>query len=872
MSYGGYYGGSGSGLTETVRLAVESAGQGDVQQLIDLFAKLKATQGEIDDAYRQATAAAGQQAQAMKDQAKAGYEVIDSYDLVEEAIGRAKTAAEKEAAATLWMERQAKALSNTLEELAEHERTAEKATVDLAAAQGKASTASQQAADKGAGYSAMKWLLLSNAIQDVQYGLGAVTNNVAGLVQSFGGSAGLAGAAQIAAVALQVVISKAGAIRDFFGQSLPSNFKDSVEGLTKEVERLSKIKIEVMTRVDMLDLDIAKKKLDDLVATREAFDNLGKERPKDSLESAKRAKSAIVEYGGGDDFTNSRDRVIAAVRAGTPYVEGSNVLGQREKVAAAKKALDEATEPEVIQSRSYAVDQAEASLKTAIEADKVAFEKRIRDTVAKASEGFQAEILDVVRALKAAPKAMEANGVEEGILPALTGSLRANIATERVNKQVADTLDKIHKANEAEIVREIEASAAENADAVRKAVAATRGGIEERVTKQIFDALKGGATPEQASAGVRGMVLDYLRGRQVDGYALSGAADKIIEGSLGKAQNLADTGGQPKIDADRDKAVAEQAARVGPQFADAITRAMQRHMAQGEDSGQFAPNLARQLAGRLPGRNVPADLIDDVASKVVRDLATKAVNRESVDAKGVAGPYMDEAKRFLTENWARHEEMTRTNGAIARNRKESDRFTAMGVPHALSGPAAIEALTQAIGERMRAGGVDPRLADDVAQQAADQVGKDYGASMASAPSLAAGVMSFMVQEMGQGGGQQPGHGGRPHQAHPPRRPHPAPAPQPAAGHGFMSVAPEETPGPKAPAPADPGMQQVLGLVTQNGQQQGTILSVVQQAISQLTAESKRRDVQIAMLRSALQQHGMRIGDLQMKGPSLLPRW
>src|SRR5581483_6910062 len=51
--------------------------------------------------------------------------------------------------------------------------------------------------DTGRGF-----LLLGQAVEDAQYGLAAIQNNAAQLIQAFGGSAGLAGAANLAAVAI----------------------------------------------------------------------------------------------------------------------------------------------------------------------------------------------------------------------------------------------------------------------------------------------------------------------------------------------------------------------------------------------------------------------------------------------------------------------------------------------------------------------------------------------------------------------------------------------------------------------------------------------------------------------------------------------
>ena len=75
------------------------------------------------------------------------------------------------------------------------------------------------------GNSAMGLLFLSQAIEDVQYGFGAVLNNIPLIIMSMGGSAGLAGAASIAAVGLYQV----GKNMDLFGTQAKEAAKSASE-------------------------------------------------------------------------------------------------------------------------------------------------------------------------------------------------------------------------------------------------------------------------------------------------------------------------------------------------------------------------------------------------------------------------------------------------------------------------------------------------------------------------------------------------------------------------------------------------------------------------------------------------------------------
>jgi hypothetical protein len=73
----------------------------------------------------------------------------------------------------------------------------------------KMQAAMNNAASKtGSGFGANGMLQLSRAVDDVQYGLRGVINNIEGIVTGFGGSAGMAGAATIAAVAIGALAPK----------------------------------------------------------------------------------------------------------------------------------------------------------------------------------------------------------------------------------------------------------------------------------------------------------------------------------------------------------------------------------------------------------------------------------------------------------------------------------------------------------------------------------------------------------------------------------------------------------------------------------------------------------------------------------------
>jgi len=94
---------------------------------------------------------------------------------------------------------------------------AEKAAAQMQAKVNQVANSVAQPAAAGGGLAsrAQGLLNISRAIDDVQYGLHGVVNNIEGIVMGLGYGAGVAGAATIAAVALNVIIPKIQAIVSF---------------------------------------------------------------------------------------------------------------------------------------------------------------------------------------------------------------------------------------------------------------------------------------------------------------------------------------------------------------------------------------------------------------------------------------------------------------------------------------------------------------------------------------------------------------------------------------------------------------------------------------------------------------------------------
>lgn len=112
------------------------------------------------------------------------------------------------------------------------------------------SSAQRQAAGSSANFG-RSLLLAGQGIEDMQYGIGGVLNNIPGLVEAIGGGAGLAGAVSIIAVGANLLYENWDNLMTAFGSSEPKtaaeNFRELAEALgrtSQEQARYNQLKAE----------------------------------------------------------------------------------------------------------------------------------------------------------------------------------------------------------------------------------------------------------------------------------------------------------------------------------------------------------------------------------------------------------------------------------------------------------------------------------------------------------------------------------------------------------------------------------------------------------------------------------------------------
>lgn len=397
---------------------------------------------------------------AMGERAQAHARAERVQEALEAEIRRATTAMEKEAVAAAWMARQARELDEALEGLAASERDAERAHVSAAGASAKAG-AGVQAGAKEAGLSAYKWLLLGNAVQDATYGFEAIINNIPGIVMAFGGSGGLAGGIGIASVAAGLFVRKFDEIKKAFSEELPPAALNSVAALQAKLKELEAK--EYKTRIDYTDLDITKKKLDTLMEAEASYERLKTGKSKAQQEAGRRATEALTEYGGGDDFDSSVEKVTHAVNQVTdPGVSAAEKeLAQR--IQDEEKSMDEEMDLEAKFAKADQLKRLKQEFETSFATARRNREAANARRIGRAGLGYGDDTKWLLDLLKASPEAFANHGVTEGLLPALSGAARPRVDRDlyekrqgEIDKALDDRAKPEREARDAELERQID--------------------------------------------------------------------------------------------------------------------------------------------------------------------------------------------------------------------------------------------------------------------------------------------------------------------------------------------------------------------------------------------------------------------------------
>jgi hypothetical protein len=157
--------------------------------------------------------------------------------------------------------------------------------------------------DLGGGF-----LELSRAVEDAQYGLGGVLNNIPNMIQRFGGPAGLAAGVSLTAVAFNMLLPHLMTWIESMGlfEKATDLGTTAVEKLQTRIKELEDKKVKLA--VDTLELDAAKAQVEQIRAAIQAVETLKKSRGHYEKESGSAIAEMFAEAPGGGEAVHDRLR------------------------------------------------------------------------------------------------------------------------------------------------------------------------------------------------------------------------------------------------------------------------------------------------------------------------------------------------------------------------------------------------------------------------------------------------------------------------------------------------------------------------------------------------------------------------------------
>lgn len=222
------------------------------------------------------------------------------------------------------------------------------------------------------------FLELSRAVEDAQYGLNGVLNNLPPMIQRFGGSAGLAAGISLAAVAFNILLPKliqAAKDMNLFGDKT-ADVRGQVEKLQERISELEAKKVKLA--IDTYELDEAKKKLDRLQAAQREFDESIKKQASVESESGQRIADVLAEAPGGEgEFLNS----VRAKQERDALTKNQALIDQTQTIKEATRKHAEAQEAKRVAQET---GDAESAIAAAMESAKQ--QARINEANEKISE------------------------------------------------------------------------------------------------------------------------------------------------------------------------------------------------------------------------------------------------------------------------------------------------------------------------------------------------------------------------------------------------------------------------------------------------------------------------------------------------------
>ncbi|WP_193214796.1 hypothetical protein [Luteolibacter marinus] len=540
----------------------------------------------------------------------------------------------------------AKAAEEALEKLEDQAHETDAAMEDLAASSGSTSGKLGRPGSKGAagalkevtveapkaaaatGNAGRAVLEASRAFEDMQYGIGGVLNNIPGLVLALGGTAGIAGAASLAAVAVSLIAPK---LLESLGSS---GVDEALDDLQEKLDQVRQKGVEAESARSSQSLDAFAESLQ-----READ---GYRRINDELrqnigllQSRRRAQAEI-------------ESAQAALNLARIDADGS--LSEEEKIKR-RAEVQERLEQQRFQQRLAGIGD---RLATADAGARTAYEEAKAKSNATTEAG---QLLDDARAerdrlrpgFQASRRLPGARAAYEKALAEVRQreddgefkdgenlSASAKRADERL-KSARERLEELEavKVSEAELRRYL--ALEKTIIAEREALVAERLKEEEAAHKAAGKAAKErDRVAAEVSAETEGAVNAFELGRQTRGVTTGAAAQRAADAAAKrKADEAAREAARVAAEASQREQLGAQGEGIADQAARAIASRSERAAAQFEKLGNdLAGNPTAEAADRLGSalEKVAANL-DGREQRTARQFRAMAERMERLEAK-----------------------------------------------------------------------------------------------------------------------------------------------------------------------------------------------------------------------------------------------
>jgi hypothetical protein len=328
-------------------------------------------------------------------------------------------------------------------------------------------TAADQAADrtKKFGYAAMN---ASYLIQDMQYGVGAVANNVGLMAQSLGnaspwltrvtagigGPAGLGAGIMVAAVAADLLHKNWGSITAAFGEGVPPKLIND----TKDLEaRLKELEAKTWkAEIDYSGITAARDEIRRLTEDEAAYQRLRTGKTEAQQKQSEVVSRAIIEGGGTGDYESGVDNVTRALMEIRGNAKSPQLIQMENELAGVKEMAAQSARAGLDDSgfvHKAGVLEKEIQARTA--SDAVDRELMARRVVTRAASGNVGALGELSAAFEGNEGAFTRRGIDPlrlgaGLANAAPGAL---FADDRRKMKAADDARLKAAAEQAEVER-----------------------------------------------------------------------------------------------------------------------------------------------------------------------------------------------------------------------------------------------------------------------------------------------------------------------------------------------------------------------------------------------------------------------------------